>query len=252
MTSKAKPMPAELAPATRDLLRRTSSATLTTQLFKRGFRNTFLIGLAPLNAASARMVGLAYTLRYIPAREDLDHLGVFEDWEHPQRKAVEDIPPGHVLVMDCRNDMRAASAGSILITRMMIRGAAGVVTDGGLRDSPTIAALPFPVFCQGASAPTNLIHHHAVDLQRPIACAGVGVYPGDVLVGDAEGVVVIPRHLADEVAKDAAEQERFEDFVTEKVREGRSIFGLYPPRAAAKEEYKTWKPRAARRGARRK
>jgi regulator of RNase E activity RraA len=142
--------------------------------------------------------------------------------------------------------MRAASAGSILITRMMKRGAAGVVTDGGLRDSPGIAALPFPTYMQGPSAPTNLIHHHAVDLNVPIACAGVGVYPGDVIFGDQEGVVVIPRHLADEVAKDAAAQERFEHFVTEKVWEGRSIFGLYPPRDPVKAEYAKWKPKAAK------
>ena len=240
--------PAPLKPETKKLLAQCSSATLTTQLFKRGFRNVFLVGLKPVNPGAPVMVGEAYTLRYIPAREDLDHLGVFEDWEHPQRKAVEEIPPGHVLVMDCRGDMRAASAGSILVTRMMKRGAAGVVTDGGLRDSPGIAALPFPVYMQGPSAPTNLIHHHAVDLNVPIACAGVGVFPGDVIFGDQEGVVVIPHHLADEVAKDAAAQERFEQFVTEKVWEGRSIFGLYPPRDAAKAEYAKWKPKAAKSG----
>ncbi|MBM3546189.1 MAG: ribonuclease activity regulator RraA [Alphaproteobacteria bacterium] len=242
MTRKLAP----LKPDTQKLLAQCSSATLTTQLFKRGFRNVFLIGLRPLNPDAPVMVGEAYTLRYIPAREDLDHLGVFEDWEHPQRKAVEEIPPGHVLVMDCRGDMRAASAGSILVTRMMKRGAAGVVTDGGLRDSPGIAALPFPTYAQGPSAPTNLIHHHAVDLNVPIACANVGVYPGDVIFGDQEGVVVIPRHLADEVAKDAAAQERFEHFVTEKVWEGRSIFGLYPPRDAVKAEYAKWKPKAGK------
>lgn len=234
---------APLKAETLKLLAKCSTATLTTQLFKRGFRNVFLIGLRPLNPDAPTMVGEAYTLRYIPAREDLDHLGVFEDWEHPQRKAVEAIPPGHVLVMDCRGDMRAASAGSILVTRMMMRGAAGVVTDGGLRDSPGIAKLNFPTYQQGPSAPTNLIHHHAVDLNVPIACAGVSVYPGDVLVGDAEGVVVIPRHLADDMAEDAAKQERFEDFVIEKVREGRSIFGIYPPNEAAKKEYAAWKPK---------
>jgi regulator of RNase E activity RraA len=240
-------MTASTAPLSEETKRqflKTSSATLTTQLFKRGFRNTFLVGLRPLNANANRFVGEAYTLRYIPAREDLDHLGVFEDRSHPQRKAIEDIKPGQVLVMDCRGDMRAASAGSILITRLMKRGIAGVVTDGGLRDTPTIAELDIPVFAQGPSAPTNLIHHHAVDLNQPIGCANVAVFPGDVMVGDAEGVVVVPRHLAAEVAADAAEQERFEDFVTEKVHEGRSIFGLYPPSPEAKAEYQGWKPKS--------
>jgi len=219
---------APLKPETKKLLAQCSSATLTTQLFKRGFRNVFLVGLSPVNPDAPVMVGEAYTLRYIPAREDLDHLGVFEDWEHPQRKAVEEIPPGHVLVMDCRGDMRAASAGSILITRMMKRGAAGVVTDGGLRDSPGIAALPFPTYMQGPSAPTNLIHHHCVDLNVPIACAGVGVHPGDIMVGDGEGVVCIPAHIADAVAEEAFEQTVLEDFVQERVDAGHTIRGLYP------------------------
>ncbi|MBI1779721.1 MAG: ribonuclease activity regulator RraA [Proteobacteria bacterium] len=233
-----------LSEETKRLFLKSSSATLTTQLFKRGLRNTFLTGLRPVNPKACRFVGEAYTLRYIPAREDLDHLGVFEDRQHPQRKAIEDIPPGHVLVMDCRGDMRAASAGSILITRLMRRGAAAVVSDGGLRDTPTIAELDIPVFCRGPSAPTNLIHHHAVDINQPIACANVAVFPGDVLVGDGEGVVVVPRHLASEVAADAAEQERFEDFVTEKVLEGRPIFGLYPADAETKAEYQRWKPKS--------
>jgi regulator of RNase E activity RraA len=175
------------------------------------------------------MVGEAFTLRYIPAREDLNPLSVFQDRAHPQRKAVEDCPPGAVFVVDSRKDARAASAGSILVTRLMKRGVAGIVTDGGFRDSPEIAQLPFPAYHHRPSAPTNLTLHQAVDINVPIGCGDVAVWPGDVLVGDGEGVVVIPAHLADEVSLEAREMTAFEDFVTERVLAGQSILGLYPP-----------------------
>jgi regulator of RNase E activity RraA len=231
-----------LSATAREILSQVSTATLTTLLFKRGLRNAFLQGVRPLNPGAPRLVGPAYTLRYIPAREDLDHIGVFKDHSHPQRKAVEEIPPGHVLVMDCRGDASAASAGSILVTRMMIRGAAGVVTDGGLRDSPEIAALPFPSYCKAPSAPTNLIKHHAVDINAPIGCGDVPVFPGDIVVGDAEGVVIIPAEIAEEVAVEAKEQDLFETFVMEQVQGGRGIFGLYPPTdPKTEDQYKAWK-----------
>lgn len=238
-----------MAPFTEDQrakLAQVSTATLTTVLFKRGFKNTFMQGVGLINPAAPRMVGPAYTLRYIPAREDLDHLGVFEDRSHPQRKGVEECPPGHVFVIDSRKDRTAASAGGILVTRLWKRGAAGIVTDGGFRDTPDIADLPFPAYHAGPSAPTNLMRHHAVDLNVPIACGDVAVYPGDILVGDGEGVVVIPRHLAAEVADEAFEQTAFEDFVHEKVSEGRSIFGIYPPSPEAREEFKRWRAERGR------
>jgi regulator of RNase E activity RraA len=175
------------------------------------------------------MVGEAYTLRYMPAREDLNTIEVFKNREHPQRKAVEECPPGAVLVIDSRKDARAASAGGILVTRLMKRGVAGIVSDGGFRDSPDIAKLPFPVYHQRPAAPTNLTVHQAIDINVPIGCGDAPVFPGDVIVGDGEGVVVIPAHLADEVAAEAVEMTAFEDFVQEKVMEGRSILGLYPP-----------------------
>ena len=222
-------------------LQKVSTATLTTLLFKRGLRNVFMQGVRLLGSGEKQMVGPAYTLRYIPAREDLDHIGVFLDHGHPQRKAVEEIPAGHVLVMDSRGDATAASAGSILLTRMMVRGVAGVVTDGGLRDSHEIASLAIPSYCQGPSAPTNLIKHHAVDLNVPIGCGGVPVYPGDIIVGDAEGVVVIPHEVAEAVAGEAGAQTLFEDFVLEQVQGGRGIFGLYPPTDPATEgQFKAW------------
>lgn len=230
--------------ATKAKLAEVSTATLTTQLFKRGLRNLFIQNVRPLNPSAAAMVGEAFTLRYIPAREDLDHAGVFADPEHPQRKAIEAVPPGQVLVMDCRGDARAASGGGILITRLMQRGVAGVVTDAGVRDSGEIAALDFPVYCAGPSAPLNLVHHHAVDINQPIACGGVPVYPGDLVVGDRDGVVVVPRHLAEEVADDALEQERLEAFVLAEIQAGKSIVGVYPPNPETLARYERWRAAA--------
>jgi len=232
-----------LSAETREKLASVSTATLTTQMFKRGLRNVFIQGVSRLTAAHDRsMVGPAFTLRYIPAREDIDGLEVFQDYDHPQRKAIETCPEGSVLVMDCRGDASAASAGSILVTRLMMRGAAGLVTDGGLRDTPEIGEFEIPAYIGAPSAPTNLIRHHAVEtLNEPIACGGVAVYPGDIMVGDLEGVAVIPRHLADEVARDAWEQERHEEFIISEVRSGKPLRGTYPPDAEAKARYEEWR-----------
>jgi regulator of RNase E activity RraA len=236
-----------LANDTLQQLKRASTATLTTQLFKRGLRNVYLQGVHRMSKAGVNLVGEAFTLRYIPAREDLDHVGVFENPEHPQRKAIEVVPPGQVLVMDCRRDTRAASAGSILLTRMQVRGVAGVVSDGGLRDSDAIAGMEFPVYGAGASAPLNLAVHHAVDLNVPIGCGGVAVFPGDVVVGDAEGVVIVPAHLAAEVARDASEQEQLEVFVLQEVADGRALPGTYPPNADTLARYRLWREQQQRR-----
>ncbi len=230
-----------LADAVRDALSRASTATLTTQLFSRGLRNQFLCGVTPLNPAACRFVGAAVTLRSIPAREDLDRLDVFQDYDHPQRKAIESTGPGQVLVLDCRGDLRAANCGAILVTRAMVRGAAGVVSDGAFRDTPDIERMPFPVFAAGRTATVSLAVHHAVDINVPIGCAGVAVYPGDILVGDEEGVVVIPRHLAAEIAEPAAAQEHLERFIAAKVRAGVPLRGTYPPDQATRGEYEIWK-----------
>lgn len=231
-----------LSTATRDKLKTVSTATLCTALFKRGLRNQFIQDVRPLNANAATMVGEAYTLRYIPAREDLNPITVFQDPKHPQRVAVDQCPEGAVMVIDSRKDARAASAGSILITRLMVRGAAGVVTDGGFRDSPELAEMPFPVYHNRPSAPTNLTLHQAMDINVPIGCGDVAVFPGDVVVGDREGVFVIPAHLADEVADEAVEMTAYEDFVTEEVQKGRSIIGLYPAtQQQAKDDFAAWR-----------
>jgi regulator of RNase E activity RraA len=232
-----------LSSYSREALKKVSTATLTTVLFKRGLRNVFVQNVFLLNPKAPRMVGEAYTLRYIPAREDLDLLGAFEGRGHPQREAIEGCPPGQVLVMDARRDASAATGGDILMTRLMVRGVAGVVTDGGLRDSPTIEKLAWPAYCGARSAPLNLVRHHAVESQVPIGCGGVAVYPGDVVVGDAEGVVVIPASMAEEVAKEAEAQTEFEDWVEARVKEGRSIFGLYPPDAETKAEFEAYRKR---------
>ena len=218
-----------LSDKARAQLKKVSTATLTTVLFKRGLRNTYIQGIGPLNPDAPPMVGEAYTLRYIPAREDLDVIEVFKDPSHPQRKAVEDCPPGAVMVMDSRKDARAASAGAILVTRMMKRGVAGVVTDGGFRDSAEIAALGIPAYHQRPSAPTNLTLHQAIDINVPIGCGDAPVFPGDIILGDQDGVIVIPANLLDEIADETFEMTAYEDFVTEQVRAGRGIFGLYPP-----------------------
>ena len=235
---------AGLAETTRRRLTEASTATLTTQLFKRGLRNTFIQGVRRLTAEAPVMVGEAYTLRMIPAREDLDHPDMFRGHDPPQRRAIEECPPGAVLVIDCRKETRAGCLGDILIARLMQRGVAGVVTDGALRDTPQIIPLAYPVYAGGAVAPASFGLHHAVDLQQPIACGDVAVFPGDVLVGDAEGVVVIPRHLVDEVAEAAAEQERLEAWILEEVRAGAGIFGLYPPDDDARRRYETRRRRA--------
>jgi regulator of RNase E activity RraA len=213
---------------TRAKLKTVSTATLCTALYKRGLKNQFIQDVRPLNPNGAPMVGEAFTLRYIPAREDLNPITVFQNRDHPQRVAVEQCPPGAVLMIDSRKDARAASAGSILITRLMVRGAAGVVTDGGFRDSPEIAELAMPAYHHRPSAPTNLTLHQALDINVPIGCGDVPVWPGDVVVGDREGVIVIPAAIADEIADEAVEMTAFEDFVMEEVKKGRGIIGLYP------------------------
>ena len=226
----------------REQLMKVSTATLCTALFKRGLRQQFIQDVRPLNPNLPNMVGEAFTLRYMPAREDLNPISVFTDRAHPQRKAVEECPPGAVFVIDSRKDARAASAGGILVSRLMKRGVAGVVTDGGFRDSPEIAKLPFPAYHSRPSAPTNLTLHQAIDINVPIGCGDAPVFPGDVVVGDAEGVIVIPAHMADEVAAEATEMTAFEDFVQERVLAGQSILGLYPPTDEAnREAFTDWR-----------
>lgn len=220
-------------------LRGVSTATLATLLFKRGFRSRFMTGVVPLRP-DLKLVGLARTLRCIPAREDLDRLEVFRNPAMPQRHAVEAVGPGEVLVIDARGDRRAGTIGNILATRLLARGAAGIVSDGPFRDLEAIRALAMPTFCAGPHANTNLTVHHPVDIDLPIGCGEVAVFPGDVLVGDGDGVIVIPRELAAEVAADAVEQERQERFVLSLIQSGSTIVGVYPMNEATAAAYREW------------
>jgi regulator of RNase E activity RraA len=220
-------------------LRGGSTASIATLLLRRGLRNQYIQGARPLGAAKP-MVGPAFTLRHIPAREDLDVVEAFRSPEHPQRVAVESVPQGYVLVMDCRQDATAASGGSILFTRLQMRGCAGVVSDAGVRDAATIAALDMPCYCPGPSAPTNLSRHHATDMNVPIGCGGVAVYPGDIIVGDGDGVIVIPAHLADEISIELGPMEAFEDFAIAEMKAGRPVIGTYPANEETKARYEAY------------
>ncbi|MDY7394888.1 ribonuclease activity regulator RraA [Aureibaculum sp. 2210JD6-5] len=232
----------KLSSTSRAKLQKISTATIATCLFKKGLKNQFIQNVKPLKKGKPTMVGEAYTLRYIPAREDLNDISVFKNPEHPQRVAVETCPEGAVLVMDSRKNARAASAGSILVTRLMKRGVAGIVTDGGYRDSAEIAELEIPSYHQQPSAPTNLTLHQAIEINAPIGCGDVAIFPGDVLVGDDDGVMVIPAEIVDEVADECIEMTIFENFVLEKVNAGKSIIGLYPPtRKETLAEFEKWK-----------
>lgn len=232
----------EVAKSTKDKLKKVSTATIATCLFKKGLKNQFIQNVKPLKLGKPTMVGEAYTLRYIPAREDLNPIEVFKDPKHLQRVAVEECPKDFVLVIDSRKNARAASAGSILVTRLMKRGVAGIVTDGGFRDSSEIAELDFPSFHVMPSAPTNLTLHQAIAVNEPIGCGDVAVFSGDFVVGDNDGVMVIPQHMADNVADECLEMTLYEEFVMEKVGKGASVIGLYPlTNNVLKTEFEAWK-----------
>lgn len=222
-----------------DKLKMASTATLTSVLRNKGLHNTFMHNVVPLQS-DARMVGRAFTLRYIPAREDLDEVPL-DNLKDVQRIGIEQIGAGDVLVIDARGDTRAGTMGSILAARIQMRGCTGVVTDGAYRDSPTIAASGLPAYAAAMNAHTNKTVHHPSEIQVPIACGGVAVFPGDLIVGDQEGVVVIPAHLAAAVAAEAEEMEQKERFIMEKIRSGASIVGTYPPDEATLAEYRAWK-----------
>ncbi|MCG6903305.1 MAG: ribonuclease activity regulator RraA [Rhodobacter sp.] len=232
----------DVKPETIEKLKGVSVATLATALFKRGLRNQVIQDVRAIGPKGRNMVGPAFTLRYMPAREDRNTLAEFRNPQHPQRHAIETCPPGHVLVMDSRKDARAASAGDILITRLMVRGGAGVVTDGGFRDAMRIGALEMPAYHSRPASPTNLTINEAIDINVPIGCGDAPVFPGDIIVGDDDSVIVIPAHLADEVADEAVEMTAYEDFVAEQVLAGATIIGLYP---ATKQDnldkFKEWR-----------
>lgn len=239
----ALPDPPVVSTDTLDALAQVSTATITSQLQRRGYRNAFLSDLAPLHATQ-RMVGIAHTLRYVPERPDLGKLIGF----NAQRAAIEALAPGEVLVIEARNQPDAGTIGDIFATRAQVLGCVGVVTDGALRDTPAIAALGLPVYRRSSHAATLGRLHTPLDHQVPIACAGVTVLAGDVIVGDGEGAVVIPTALADEIAQASVDMETREEFALEMVRDGASPEGYFPLSDERRGEFEAWQARRAQGG----
>jgi regulator of RNase E activity RraA len=217
-----------------------STATITMQLLKRGIRNVSMAGVRPLNDPVQRILGPAYTLRYVPLREDLSTPEVLGRADYPPRLAIEQAPEGSVLVIDGRGRGDIAVVGDLLTERLKIRGVAGVVSDGGIRDCTQSLAVGLALYAAGAAAPASVAGHAAADVETPVACGGVAVFPGDIIVGDGDGVVVIPQALAAAVARDGLEQERYERFAKLKIQEGRPVPGVYPPNDETKAEYAKW------------
>lgn len=223
-------------------LREVSTATLTVQLRRHGISDTFLAGLRPTRP-DLRMLGHARTLRYVPAREDVQKATQASSELNAQKRTIESLGPGDVLVIGARDELLGGTIGDILALRALRRGAAGIVTDGAMRDTPAVGRLELPAYHRAAHAAVLRLRHHPLESDVPIACAGVLVMPGDVLVGDAEGVVVIPQALAEEVADDALEQERREAWAYERIAAGESIHETYPIAPERLAEYEAWRGR---------
>lgn len=235
---------AELSEKTRHALLRVATSTLTGALNRRGLRSMYMQDVWPIKEGIPRMVGPAFTMRFIPSREDKDGPNAKGPRSNIQPQAMETCPPGYVLVADSRGDARAASAGDLYVGRLKARGCAGIVTDGGLRDSDGIFKTGLPAYCRRPSSPPSPIVHHPVDLNLPVGCGGVAVYPGDVIVGDPDGVVVIPPDIVDEVAEEALATTLYEEFAEEEVANGRSLTGLFPVAGEeAKRDFEAWRKR---------
>jgi regulator of RNase E activity RraA len=230
-----------LKPETRDILMRVGTSTLTGVLNRRGLRSMMLHDVHPIRSDIARMVGPAFTMRFIPSREDMDG-PTSKNRSQIQPQAMETCPPGHVLVIDSRGDARAASAGDLYIGRLKARGCAGIVTDGGFRDSEGVHKTGLPAYHRRATSPPSPIVHRPIDLNLPIACGGVAVYPGDIVVGDRDGVLVIPPEVVDEVATEALANHEYEEWAELEVAKGRPLPGLFPVAGEdAKRDYEAWK-----------
>jgi len=228
-----------LAPGTLEALTAVSGATVSMQLLKRGIRNASMIGPRPLDPSQTRVAGPAYTMRFLPLREDLATL---ESYARPgsMRQAIEEMPPGQVVVIDARGEPGAGTLGDILAARLKALGALAVVSDGPMRDVAEIRPIGLPIFCTGAVAPPSIARLTFAGWQESVGCGGVAVIPGDVIVADEDGAVVVPRALAEEVARDAVEQERFEHYVQVRVKAGASVQGLYPPNEETLAAYQAW------------
>ncbi len=226
-----------LDPAVREALSEISTATLTTVLLKKGLRNVWLRGTKPLREGQPRLVGRAFTLRFVPAREDL---ATPASWSSPisTRAAIEAMPQGCIAVVDAMGVTDAGIFGDILCARMAKRGVAGLVTDGVVRDLAGVLGTGLPVWCQGAAAPPSVAGLTFVSWQQPIGCGGVAVFPGDVIVVDQDGAVLIPADLLEEVVVQSVEQERLENWIMKQVDAGEALPGLYPPNETNLQRYR--------------
>jgi regulator of RNase E activity RraA len=225
-----------LDPKVIDTLSKVSTATITTILLKKGLRNVWMRGTRPLKPHQPRVVGPAFTMRFVPAREDL---ATPESWSSPRstRAAIEEMPEGCIAVVDAMGVTDAGIFGDILCARINKRGVRALITDGVVRDLVGVLATGLPVWCQGAAAPPSVAGLTFVNWQEPIGCGGVAVFPNDVVVSDEDGAVVIPQAMLDDLVATAPEQERFEAWVVSEVERGQPLPGLYPPSAETKARY---------------
>jgi regulator of RNase E activity RraA len=218
-------------------LSKVSTATVTGMLLKLGIRNTFMEGVYPL-CPDKILVGQAFTLRCLPKREDIEQArGAIP---RPQRQAVESVGPGEVLVVEARGHLGCGTAGDILVTRIKVRGAAGFVTDGALRDTPYIRTMDYPVYVAGANAQPSTRDLTDIAINEPIACGGVAVLPGDVILGDGDGIAVIPVRYVRQIADEGWEKERLEVYIRSQVEQGVSTFVAYPPTEEFMAQYREW------------
>lgn len=223
-----------------DVLRQVTTATITTMLLKKGIRRCWMNGPKPLVPGGPRLVGPAFTLRFVPAREDL---AMPESWAKPisTRGAIEAMPEGCIAVADAMGITTAGIFGDILIERMKRRGVTALVTDGAVRDKAGVLKTQLPTWCAGVAAPASVNGLTFVNWQEPIGCGGVAVFPDDIIVADDDGAVLIPKDLLDFVAKEGEEHERYETWVVSEVERGVKLPGLYPPNDEAKARYQAWK-----------
>jgi regulator of RNase E activity RraA len=238
MTTVAENVQEPLPAALWDDLKSATTASLSGMLLRRGLHAAIMRGVLPLQAGM-RVVGEAMTLRYVPAREDIKNTGA--NPEYPQRKAVETIEAGKVLVVDARREMGSGVLGDILVTRMKSRGAAGLVTDGAMRDTAAIREMGFAAFVGGVTPVQHTEKHFAIGLNEVVSCGGVQVRPGDIIVGDDDGVVVLPRAMAAEIAHDARELDVLETWIQQEVAGGAPLAGTHPPSEARRADFERWR-----------
>ena len=231
----------EISAEIRTALENTSTASITTILLKKGLRNIWVRCAVPLRGeAPKRLVGRAFTLRFVPAREDL---ATPESWSSPTstRGAIEAMPEGVIVVADAMGICDAGIFGDILCARMVKRGVTALITDGVMRDRHGVVATGLPVWCQGVAAPASVNQLTFVGWNEPIGCGGCAIFPGDIIVADDDGAVVIPKDLADFVASEGAEHELMESWLVQEVEKGAKLPGLYPPNEENKKRYEAWK-----------